>query len=126
VCIDSAGVSGYRIPVEKELQQASAVVIGTVLSAKPAPEPAAKVDDGTLYQVRVDETLQGAHYKTLDLYSENNSGRFPMDKGRQYLLFVQKNRDILYVDNCGSSGELVESRELVRALRSKIGTKRKD
>lgn len=117
VCLDDRGVSGYHIPLEKELRTAHIVAIGTVLSTKDVPAPSANFDEGTLYRFKVEETLRGKHNKVIDLFSENNSGRFPMDVGPRYLVFVSKSRGTFYVSNCGNSGELPEQSQIVEAVR---------
>src|SRR5689334_11235637 len=90
-CLDDRGVSGYHIPLEKELQTAHAVAIGTVLSEREVRESSpGRYDGGTLYRFKIEETLRGARHSTLDLFSENTSGRFPMRVGQKYLVFVTK------------------------------------
>ena len=42
--------------------------------------------DGTLYTVRVTEVLKASPTTVMNTYSENSSGRFPMDIGTTYVL----------------------------------------
>ena len=121
VCLDDRGVSGYHIPLDKELRDAHVVAIGTVVSRKDVPPPSSNDDEGTVYGFKVEETLSGARYKTINLFSPNNSGRFPMDIGRKYLVFVTKDHRVFSVSNCGSSGELPEQSAIVEAVRKKAG-----
>jgi hypothetical protein len=126
VCLDEAGVSGYHIPPEKEAREAYAVVIGTVVGVKEGPAPfEGEEGEGTVYQLRVGETLRGHRRKTFALFSENTSARFPMEVGRTYLVFVHKREKIFYATNCGSSGELSERSQLLGQLRKTLtpGTK---
>ena len=118
VCLDERGVSGYHIPLAKEIQAAHTVAIGTVVS---------KVDvtsggfvEATVYRFAVEETLRGKHHTQIELSSENTSGRFPMDIGSRYLAFVSKDRGTFYVSNCGSSGKLPEYSQTVEAVRKKL------
>lgn len=59
---------------------------------------------------------------TFITYSGNDSGRFPLEAeeghlvSRKYLLFVGKNRDGLYVDNCGNSDSLLNARQTLNEL----------
>ena len=118
VCLDEKGISGYHIPPEKEAREAYAVVIGTVTSVKEGPAPFEGEDgEGTVYQLRVGETLRGQHRKTFALFSENTSARFPMVVGRKYLIFVHKHDAVFYATNCGSSGDLSDRSEVVSQLR---------
>ena len=119
VCLDDRFVSGYHIPLDKELRTAHVVAIGTVVATRDAPAPPTRLDDGTIYHLKVEETLRGKRYKRLDLFSENNSGRFPMDIGHRYLVFVSKDRGTFYVSNCGNSGELAQQSQIVEAVRKK-------
>jgi hypothetical protein len=126
VCLDEAGISGYHIPPEKEAREAYAVVIGTVVGVKEGPAPfEGEEGEGTVYQLRVRETLRGQRRKTFGLFSENTSARFPMEAGRTYLVFVHKREDIFYATNCGSSGALSERSQLVSHLRKSLAQGRK-
>jgi hypothetical protein len=62
------------------------------------------------------ERCAGKRRGFFDLFSEDNSSRFPMDVGHKYLVFVMKRDDAFFVSNCGNSGELDERMETVRAL----------
>ncbi|HET7024703.1 MAG TPA: hypothetical protein VFI39_05820 [Gemmatimonadales bacterium] len=85
-----------------------AVVEGRVLASR--PDSATKEWlDGTTYIVRVERRFRGALPKHLELFSENSSGRFPMDSGAVYLLFISRAFGRLVVDNCGNSGLLSTS-----------------
>jgi len=103
VCLDEHGISGYHVPLDKEFREAYVVAIGTVVAEKHVSERPPFWLAGTSYRFRVDETLRGHRYKTLNLFSENTTGRFPMDIGEKYLVFVTKDRDVFGVSNCGNS-----------------------
>jgi hypothetical protein len=126
VCLDEAGISGYHIPPEKEAREAYAVVIGTVVGVKEGPAPLeGEEGEGTVYQLRVEETLRGHRRKTFALFSENTSARFPMEVGRTYLVFVHKRDKTFFATNCGSSGELSERSQLLGQLRKTLTPGRK-
>jgi hypothetical protein len=53
------------------------------------------------------------------VFSENSSGRFPMQRSERYLLFISRDvEDQLVIDNCGNSGRLSEKAEALRAVRT--------
>ena len=79
------------------------VFIGTVVSERYEPPTKDWDQEGTTYAVRVDERLRGQLPRTVQLFSENSSGRFPMEIGTKYLLFVYRDRGRTMVDNCGNS-----------------------
>jgi len=115
VCLDERGISQYHIPLEKEFHTAHAVAIGIAVSKKDISY--GEDIEATAYQFAVEETLRGKRHRKIELYSENTSGRFPMDIGRRYLIFVSKEHGHFYVSNCGSSGELPEQSQIVEAVR---------
>jgi hypothetical protein len=122
VCLDEAGISGFHIPPEKESREAYAVVIGTVVGVKEGPAPLEGEDgEGTVYRLRVEETLRGRRHKSFALFSENTTARFPMKVGRRYLVFVTAHDNIFYASNCGNSGELGGRSKLIEDLRKRPG-----
>jgi hypothetical protein len=54
--------------------------------------------------------------KPLEIFSENTSGRFPMQLRRRYVLFVYREAGRLMVDNCGNSG-FIEDKAVVAFVR---------
>jgi len=50
--------------------------------------------------------LKGRPRKTFIVFSENTSGRFPMNAKKSYLVFVYREHGRLRIDNCGNSGLL--------------------
>src|SRR6267378_5328355 len=56
--------------------------------------------------------------QSLDVFSENSSGRFPMQPSESYLLFIHLDTDRLAVDNCGNSGPVSARAETLRAVRA--------
>ena len=78
---------------------------------------------GIQYKVRVKESLRGRHKDWLTIFSENSSGRFPMELGLPYLLFVSPNKveafpkPVLVVDSCGHSDLLPKSTEVLKEIR---------
>ncbi len=108
------------LSLEQEYQSSSTVLVGRVLSEKFTPETKNHLE-GTTYSVRVEEMFHGSAIKTIKLFSENSSGRFPMKVGTAYLIFVHKELDWSAVDNCGNSGELSKRSEAIAKLRKMKG-----
>lgn len=107
------------LSVEREYREAVAIVVARVESEHPTPNPPRGHDEGTTYRVKVTERVQGKAAGTVNLLSENNSGRFPMEVGETYLLFISKGPGALVVDNCGNSGVMTERRELLAQLKAR-------
>jgi hypothetical protein len=102
------------------------VFIGTVVSERHEPPTKNWDQEGTTYAVRVYERLRGQLPGTVQLFSENSSGRFPMEVGTKYLLFVYSDRGRTMVDNCGNSEVYsVSSPKLQDVRRLKATQKRK-
>ena len=75
---------------------------------------------GTRYTLRVVERFKGKPPERLVISSENTSGRFPMERGQAYLLFLDSPRDGQYgVNNCGQSADVRERSSVLVALRAK-------
>jgi hypothetical protein len=101
------------------------VFIGTVVSEQYEPPTKQWDQEGTTYVVRVDERLRGQLPRTVQLFSENSSGRFPMEVGTKYLLFVYSDFGRTMVDNCGNSEVYSASSPKLRVVRRlKAGKKR--
>ena len=114
---ETACLNGHPT-VQTEYRLRNSVLVGTVISEHDESAVDKYFDqDGVTYTVKVDEVLRGRPPKTVLLFSENSSGRFPMQVGTKYLLFVYRDHGRTMVDNCGNS-EIFSSTSLVlRAVR---------
>jgi hypothetical protein len=101
--------------LEQEFQNAAMVFVGRVTSEEFTPESKLYLD-GTTYTIHVEEVLRGSRSKSVRLFSENTSGRFPMQVGTSYLILAYKELDRLQVNNCGNSGEVSEKTEALALL----------
>lgn len=101
---------------ETELRNSEFVFVGEVISETFTPANN-QYFEGKTYAVRVIEVLRGKPKKVFRLFSENSSGRFPMQVGSKYLIFAHDELGRLQVDNCGNSGALTEQAELLKTLR---------
>jgi hypothetical protein len=111
-----------RPSVEEEFTNSAVVIVGKVISTKDVSESGGFIS-GTFYSIRVTEVLKGSPPKTVELYSENSSGRFPMEFGTSYLIFAYKDSferiegKHLAIDNCGNSGTLKQSKKALVTVR---------
>jgi hypothetical protein len=99
-----------RISLNQELHDAGTTMVGTVEAAQPVPDSSFHLD-GIDYVVRVDRVIKGRmiNADVVHIFSENSPTKFPMQTGKQYLLFVHRNFNDYEVDNCGNSGLLEAS-----------------
>ncbi len=106
----SAQCSTNRLTVSDELKTSGETIVGTVVGAQNAPDSSFHMD-GVNYVVKVDRVLRGKMlgHETVTIFSENSPEKFPMQVGKQYLLFVHLNYNRYEVDNCGNSGLLEAS-----------------
>jgi hypothetical protein len=120
VCIDPAtGVSGYHVPLEVEMRDADAIVVGRVLAERALKEDAADPDGVTAYDVTIGvrTRLKGEAAGRVVVRSDNTSSRYPMASGEEHLLFLARGRDGLYVNSCGNSSPLPTGTALLERVR---------
>jgi hypothetical protein len=119
VCLDPQTlVSGYKIPLKTEVAS-SGIVLGKVIKKLDLHEDKADPEDitATLYTIRVQQTLKGINKKTIQIKSQNDSGRYYMDIGEEHLLFLSGNDKYLYVDSCGNSSKLPEGNSTLKTVK---------
>jgi hypothetical protein len=103
--------------IASEFQHSKAVVLATVIGIKQLPETQdGNFLDGIMYQVKVQRRFKGSNPPTLDVFSENSSGRFEMTAGEAYLLFLYEDHGRLSVDNCGHSGVASKSTSAIEQI----------
>jgi hypothetical protein len=109
-------VNGYP-SVSSEYKSSQEVIASRVLTAKQLPPTDDNYFlDGTMYRVMVGKSYKGSPFRTLSVFSENSSGRFPMRVGHTYLLFLYQDHGRYQVDNCGNSDELARSSRKINEL----------
>jgi hypothetical protein len=105
--------------VAAEFARSDAVIVAKAVSRYVVKDP--KDEDeygGTLYSVVIMESLRGSLHGRITVYSENSSGRFPLEMDQEYLMFLRADGAHLVGDNCGNSGLLVRRQAaLVEARR---------
>jgi hypothetical protein len=98
-----------------EYFRSDVVFVGKVISEKVLPEEQG-FDGGWLYYLKVSKVYRGSIGKTIEIMTENNSGRYPLEKGRKYLLFACAGARGFEIIGCGNSGLLEESKDRIREI----------
>ena len=108
--------------VEQEFKATAVIFVGRVISAREVRIRSQAVSGGTFYSVKVAQPLKGSPSKTVELYSENSSGRFPIQVGERYLVFADygvfegiRGRK-LAINNCGNSAALAKAQKALAVL----------
>jgi hypothetical protein len=108
---------------EAEFDSATTVLLGHAITEQEIPESAKFEFGGIRYVVAVDEVLKGAPRNRITLTYQKDSGRFPMDRGKSYLLFITPAQDGLGASSCGNSGETARVAEVLDRVRKYKRTK---
>jgi hypothetical protein len=110
VCVDG------NPSIKQEFNKSIIVCIGRVVAERFTPESKDYLE-GVTYTMIVKEVFRGSPSKTIQIFSENSSGRFPMVTSSSYLVFIHKGVNRLIVDNCGNSGDVSRKLEEISVLR---------
>ncbi|HLY61871.1 MAG TPA: hypothetical protein VKV95_14080 [Terriglobia bacterium] len=94
--------------IRAEFSHSDAVFVGTVISERALLSDGESID-GWYYSLRVEEAIRGLSSHDIAVYTGNDSGRYPLQVGRQYLLFVTNYEGRLEIYGCGNSGMLPEA-----------------
>jgi len=101
-----------QIPANAEFFKRDIVFSGTVVSEG--------YDDrdvgGWFYRVRVLKVFRGPVRAEFTIYTENSSGRFPLEKGQAYLLFASGEQGRLEIDNCTNSAPLTQAAKSIEMI----------
>jgi hypothetical protein len=118
-----------RPSVEEEFKGSAVVIVGKVINAKDVPDAGAFIK-GTFYTIRVTGVLKGSPSKSVELYSENSSGRFPMKVGASHLIFAHEavfegiEGQRLTIDASGNSGTVKRSKKALARAKQSAATHR--
>jgi hypothetical protein len=119
--------NGYP-DVAREYRESTFVFVGTVQAErKDAAEPTAGgFYDGVTYTLRIDKPLKGPRQRTVELFSENSTGRFPMTVGDRFLAFAYLESGRRYaIDNCGNSELFNSNSRTLSTVRKLAGSRLK-
>jgi hypothetical protein len=91
--------------VREEYKDSAMVLVGNVVSERVIDDFGHGYVDGNIYTLKVTEQFKGAHREAVEVFSENSSGRYPMEKSIPYLVFAYAIPGGLAIDPCGNSGK---------------------
>lgn len=104
-----------EIKANGEFFKASSVFTGTVLSQRYTEH---EDDFGWHYRIRILRVFKGPVLKDVAVYTEDASNRFPLETGRDYLLFAYRLHGRLEIDSCGNSALLSKAATSVQQIQS--------
>lgn len=97
--------------VSDELRSSTMVLVAKVVANRYESSPDdPRGIDRTEFSLNVVKVFEGFAENPVIVTSENTSGRFPMDVGRSYLLFIKRFNGVNIVDPCGNSGPLADKK----------------
>jgi len=115
-----------RPSVEVETKETPLIFIGSLISTTKVVDKDGFIS-GTFYKVRAKEMLKGAPVASVELYCDNDSGRFEIDAGFEYLIFAHYEDHFdgvpgrhLTIDDCGNYGVLAKSEKTLAAVRKAL------
>jgi hypothetical protein len=103
------------LPVKKEFKDSEAVIIGTVMSSRLAPQ-SWDTFDGTEYVVEINQTVKGKQSGEITIFSEHSGDGYEMEVGKQYLLFLASHYRRWIVNKCGNSGTIDQKDKVIKEL----------
>jgi hypothetical protein len=113
--------------IENESRASAAVAVVTPLRKEHLQEdPKDPIGiTATRYTLRRDRILHGYLPKRLHIRDENISGRFPMEVGVPYLVFINAAKNEYWIDHCGNAGSLRHGHRVIEYFndRKKIRAK---
>jgi hypothetical protein len=111
----SFGECTNPLPVKKEFKDSEAVIIGTVMSSRPAPQ-SWYTFDGTEFVVQIIQTVKGKRSGEITIFSEHTGDAYDLQIGKEYLLFLTTNYQRWVVNKCGNSGTIDQDGKVIKEL----------
>jgi len=99
-----------------EFYDSAAVFSGEVMTVRDQVYSGGGPPAGWFYRVRVQQSFRGPTGPVIEVYTENSSARFPLRKGRNYLLFARDDEGTLTLTCCGNSDFLEKSGNAIRQI----------
>jgi hypothetical protein len=103
------------LPVKQEYKDSEAVIIGTVMSSRLAPQ-SWDTFDGTEYVVQIDQTVKGKRSGEITIFSEHTGDEYELQVGKEYLLFLKSHYQRWVVNKCGNSGTIDQEGKVIKEL----------
>lgn len=105
--------------ISGEFDHSEYVVLATPVSTVHTPTSTDRYFlDGDDTTIRIMKVFKGSPIQSLKVFSENSSGRFPLELNEPYVLFLYQDHGRFQVDNCGHSGLVEKSRLVLRSVRA--------
>ncbi len=126
ILLPEAGIGACLLndySVESEYKRSAGVLTGRVTGQQTVSAVGRHLD-GVASTVEVETLYRGSLGASIEIFSENSSGRFPMRRGGHYVLFVYADAGHLVVDNCGNSGPVSEKATVLRAVEALVRRER--
>jgi hypothetical protein len=104
--------------VAKEYESSKLIMIGRVEheNVVVSPDDPEGVD-AYLYQIRPIQVFKGSAQRRINIRSDAGSSSFPMEIGKEYVLFLSVFPDATIVDSCGNSDLVSKSHDVVTFLK---------
>jgi hypothetical protein len=124
LCLAATSAAAVCFPADTtvvgEYERSDAVVRATVVAVQAEVDPAEPgFTAGHAYTLRVDESFRDKDvWGLVPVYDENDSGRFPLEPGLEYVLFLVQGPKGYVVDACGNSALASERTALLPDLRA--------
>jgi hypothetical protein len=110
-----------RPGVLQEAKTSDYVLTAAVTAQRVVPE-AGELNDGWSYRLKPLRIFRGRSLAGSEVFTENSSGRFPLEVGKQYLLFATRMSDgRLEITNCSHSGLVTERQAEIALLERELG-----
>ena len=112
-------LSGYRVPLNTEVNATPIIIIGKVTKVRYVQDDPADPDGITAYLYTVDrlQELKGSVPNQITLRAENDSGGYRMSTGETSLLFLKWSNGAFTANVCGNSTELPKGDHVVSEVR---------
>ncbi len=71
-----------------------------------------------LYTIKVQYSYKGKQSDILVAFNNMDSGRFPMDVGKEYLIFTDASYSPIVISSCGNSKEVTNAAEAIKEIKT--------
>lgn len=100
--------------VQCDFLDSDAVFIGKVTRVRAIT--ADGFTDGWYYDLHVIRLFRGPSTDVIEVYTGNDSGRYPLEVAKEYLIFASINEGKLTIGNCDDSAPLSQANAIIRQI----------